>query len=67
MEPLAVDVPEAARLIGVSTRTIRRLTSSGQLQVARVGRRVLVLVPSIHQLLDSNPPTTKREPREHPI
>lgn len=42
---LAVSVPEAAARLGRSERTIWRLIRSGELQVRREGRRVLVVIP----------------------
>jgi excisionase family DNA binding protein len=44
MEPLAVDVREAARLTSLSVFTIRRYIKRGALRAVRVGRRVLVPV-----------------------
>jgi excisionase family DNA binding protein len=37
-----VDVPEAARTLGVSERTIRREVARGRLEHRRVGRRLLI-------------------------
>jgi excisionase family DNA binding protein len=54
MEPLAVDVHEAARLISLSARTIRRYIQIGRLRAVRIGRRVLVPVKSLKALLDTN-------------
>jgi excisionase family DNA binding protein len=42
MEPLAVDVREAARLVSLSPFTVRRYIKRGLLRAVRVGRRVLV-------------------------
>lgn len=42
---VAVSVPEAAARLGRSERTIWRQIRSGELEVRREGRRVLVLVP----------------------
>jgi excisionase family DNA binding protein len=47
MEPLAVDIREAGRLLSLSARTIRRHIQSGRLQAVRVGRRVLVPVEAL--------------------
>jgi excisionase family DNA binding protein len=52
VEPLAVDVREAARLTSLSARTIRRYILLGRLRVVRVGRRVLVPVESLRALLE---------------
>ena len=40
--PIAVSLDQAAHLIGVSRSTIERLVSTGRLNSARVGRRVLI-------------------------
>lgn len=39
--PLLVDAIEAARLLGISPRTLWTLTQSGEVRCKRVGRRVL--------------------------
>ena len=51
MEPLAVDVREAARLTSLSTFTIRRAVKRGRLRAVRVGRRVLIPVTELEQLV----------------
>jgi excisionase family DNA binding protein len=41
-EPLLVDLAEAARLLGLSTRTLRRMSAEGTLPGAvHIGRRLL--------------------------
>jgi excisionase family DNA binding protein len=52
MEPLAVDVPGAARLLSVSSRTVIRLIKSGRLPASRIGRRIVVTVAAIKVLLE---------------
>src|SRR5207244_3595947 len=39
--PLLVDVPEAARLLGVSARTLWQLTKDGKVSCQKSGRRTL--------------------------
>jgi excisionase family DNA binding protein len=51
MEPLAVDLREAARLTSLSVRTLRRYVRIGRLRVVRVGRRILVPIDSLKALL----------------
>ncbi len=51
MEPLAVDLSEASRLTSLSVRTLRRYVRMGRLKVVRVGRRVLVPIGSLKELL----------------
>jgi excisionase family DNA binding protein len=54
VEPLAVDVQEAARLISLSPRTIRRYIQLGRLRGVRIGRRVLVPLESLKALLHTD-------------
>ena len=51
MEPLAVDVREAARLTSLSPYTIRRCVRDGRIRAVRIGRRVLVPLSSLTALL----------------
>jgi len=57
MEPLAVDVKEAARLTSLSVRTIRRYIKTGGIRpVVRIGRRLLIPIASLRALIDQHPP-----------
>lgn len=50
--PLAVSVPEAARLLGVSVPTIYRLLRAGRLEKVALGiKRTLITLVSINRLL----------------
>jgi excisionase family DNA binding protein len=60
MEPLAVDVREAGRLLSISPRTIRRHIQSGRIKAVRVGRRILVPVEALMQTLSE---AARQEPR----
>lgn len=51
MEPLAVDLREAARLTSLSVRTLRRYIRQNRLHVVRVGRRVVVPMAALRQFL----------------
>lgn len=51
MEPLAVDIREAARLLSVSPRSIRRYIESGRIRALRIGRRILIPVEGLSELL----------------
>lgn len=51
IEPLAVSVKEAERLIGAKTTTIYKLMADGTLARRKVGRRTVVLYASIKRLL----------------
>jgi len=54
---LAISKLEAARMLGVSLRTLDRLIALKQLAVRRLGRRVLVPRNSLQFLLRSDHPT----------
>jgi len=49
--PIAVDFKLAARLIGVSRSTIRRLSQSGALPTTRIGRRRVVSIDALRDLV----------------
>ncbi|WP_243092864.1 helix-turn-helix domain-containing protein [Thermus hydrothermalis] len=40
--PVAYNIAQAARVLGIGERTMRYLIRAGQIRVARVGRRILV-------------------------
>lgn len=50
-KPIAVSVGRAAELVGVSKATIRSFQKSGRLRVARLGRRVVVPMSALEQLV----------------
>jgi excisionase family DNA binding protein len=52
-EPLAVPIPEAARLGGVGRSTIYAEISKGNLKVRKVGRRTIVTMSDLREWLDS--------------
>jgi excisionase family DNA binding protein len=52
--PIAVTVACAAKMIGVSHKTVRNYARDGRLQVARLGRRVLVPVSALELLIRAN-------------
>ncbi len=60
-------VSEAAALLRVSPRTVRRLYRSGQLRVTRVGRQVRVPDSALRELLETSTtlPASPAE-RTHP-
>lgn len=47
MEPLAVSLPEAARLLGVSKPTIYKYTGRADFPAFKIGGRVLVSVDGL--------------------
>jgi len=56
-EALALSKLEAARMLGVSLRTVDRLIALKQLPVRRLGRRVLIPRNSLQSLLRADRPT----------
>lgn len=52
MQPLVVDIQEAARLVSLSPYTIRAYVKSGRLASVRVGRRVLIEPCEITRLIE---------------
>lgn len=54
----ALDIRTAANRIGISSRTMHRLVSTGELKSFKLGRRRLVRVNTLRDYLDSleNPP-----------
>jgi excisionase family DNA binding protein len=54
---LALSKLEAARMLGVSIRTVDRLIALKHLSVRRLGRRVLIPRNSLQNLLRSDHPT----------
>jgi len=56
-EALALSKVDAARMLGISVRTIDRLIALKQLPVRRLGRRVLIPRDGLHNLLRADRPT----------
>lgn len=50
-KPLAVSVPRAAELLGLSKTTVWGFVKSGDLVSAKLGRRVLIPVVSLESFL----------------
>jgi excisionase family DNA binding protein len=55
LEPAAVSVPEAARLLGISRRSAYRAAATGEIPTVRIGGRIVVPVHRLHELLDQAP------------
>jgi excisionase family DNA binding protein len=53
MTRVAYSIEEAASLLGLSARTVRRLVWSGELHALRSGRRVLIEPSAITDFLGS--------------
>ena len=56
-EALALSQREAARMLGVSPRTVDRLIALKRLPVRRLGRRVLIPRNGLQNLLRADQPT----------
>ena len=53
IEPLAVPIPEAARLGGVGRSTIYSEISKGNLKIRKVGRRTIIAMDDLREWLAS--------------
>ena len=53
MEPLAVDLKQAAALVSVSVHTLRRYVRQGKLRSTRIGRRVVVPLSELRLMVES--------------
>lgn len=49
--PLAVDLPEAAQMLGVCTATVRREIDRGKLRGLKIGRVYRVRIAELHAYL----------------
>ena len=52
MPPLAISVPEAARLLGLSRSTTYQAVKRGDIPSVRIGGRVLVPLRRLEELID---------------
>ncbi len=68
MEPLAVDIREAARLTSLSPHTIRWYARTGRIRSVRCGRRILIPVEALRELsrhgLPPQPPQSPTPQRQ---
>jgi excisionase family DNA binding protein len=53
MEPIAVRIPEAIRLTGMSRSRLYELMGSGEIEFVKVGASTLILVASLRQFVES--------------
>jgi excisionase family DNA binding protein len=51
MEPLAVSINDAARVLGLGRTSIYAMIGDGRLEAFKLGRRTLVKVDSIRRLV----------------
>jgi excisionase family DNA binding protein len=61
-EVLAVNVPEAARRLGVSPRTIATLIARGELLSRKIGRRRVIPVEALERFLRRDHSTAGSRP-----
>jgi excisionase family DNA binding protein len=55
MEPLAVSVKEAARIVGVSRSRLYELIGSGQVEARKIGSRTIIPTDSLRALVADAP------------
>lgn len=59
--PQLVTLCEAAEILAVSVKTVRRYIAAGDLEAVRLGRRTIrVRVTSLDELIDAHPVNTWR-------
>jgi len=58
-ERMAVPIPEAARRLSCSPRTVQRLIDRGTLRAVKVGRVWRIPVEGIHEFLGNRPQEQK--------
>jgi excisionase family DNA binding protein len=60
-EVLAVDIPEAARRLGLSTRMVACLVARHEIASRKVGRRRIIPVVALEAFVRKTPTTSDRE------
>jgi len=60
-DALAVSLPEAAHLLGVSARTIAALVAAGELPSCRVGRRRVIPTQALQDFLKGDHQTARKD------
>jgi excisionase family DNA binding protein len=53
MDPLAISISEAAKVLGLGRTSIYGMMSDGRLEWFKLGRRTLIKTASIHRLVDT--------------
>lgn len=61
VEPLAAQICDAALMLGVQRTTIYRLMDEGLLDSIKIGKRRLVLIDSVHRLVNSRKVAAKTD------
>jgi hypothetical protein len=54
IDPITVDFPRAAKMTSLSVNSLRRFARIGKLKTILVGRRRLIPVAALHQLLEES-------------
>lgn len=52
MPPLTVNLPTAAATLGIGRAKLARLVAEGEVETTTIGRRRMVVVDSLHQLVE---------------
>jgi len=60
MERILMPIREAAEILGLGRTTIYRLMNDGDLESVKIGRRRLIKVASVHQLVEQGARPTIR-------
>jgi excisionase family DNA binding protein len=63
-EQLAVNIPEAARRLGLSIRTVAALVSRRELASRKVGRRRIIPVAALEAFVRGDPNSGRVKPAE---
>ena len=63
IEPLAVDTKDAARMLGISPRTVEKLAERGEIVRKKIGWRSLYTVSSIKRFWKHRRSTNEKKPR----
>lgn len=53
MIPLTISIAEASRSLGLGKTTVQALIASGALRAVKIGRRTLIPIASLQQLIGS--------------
>ena len=59
MEPLAVDLEQASKIIPLSIHTLRAYERKGLIKATRVGRRVLIPISELQRIVREGIQTEK--------
>jgi len=67
MEPITIDIREAARLTSLSPHTIRAYIKKGRIPAIRICRRVLIETESLRRLVAEHREERRNAGRENDI